>query len=66
MTATSATRLVVISPPPAAVTAGSKFGLTLAAEDPYGNVDSNFIGSVTVALAINPGGGSLAGTTNVS
>ena len=31
VTATSATRLVVISPPPAAVTAGSKFGLVLAA-----------------------------------
>ena len=29
-------------------------------------MDSNFIGNVTIALANNPGGGSLAGTTNVT
>jgi hypothetical protein len=66
VTATSATHLIVISPPPGTVTAGSKFGLVLAAGDPYGNVVPSFPGSVTIALANNPGGGTLAGTANVT
>ena len=62
----AATQLVVTSPPPATVTAGSAFGLVIAAEDQYGNVDTAFDGSVTVALADNPGGSTLGGTTVVS
>ena len=56
---------MLTSPPPSSLTAGAPFGLVLAAEDPYGNVDPTFTGSVTVALAINPGGATLSGTTNV-
>ena len=66
MEAGPAAQLVLTSPPPATVTAGVAFGLVLAAEDLYGNVDSAFAGSVTVALASNPGGSSLGGTTSVS
>jgi hypothetical protein len=56
------TQLVVTAQPPAAVTAGSDFGLTVTAEDRSGNVDTSFTGTVTVALANNPGGGRLGGT----
>ena len=53
---------MVTTQPPAGVAAGSGFGLVVAAEDPFGNVDSHFDGSVTVALANNPGGATLGGT----
>ena len=39
--------------------------MVIAAEDPYGNLDPTVTGSVTVALAINPGGATLTGTANV-
>ena len=42
--------------PPASVTAGSGFGLTVQAEDSSGNLITSFNGTVTVALASNPGG----------
>jgi dUTPase len=61
-----ATRLVVISPVPSTVVAGTPFGLGFAAEDPHGNVDPDFKGSVTVALGSNPGGGTLSGFTTAS
>ena len=60
------TQLVVISQPPGTVNAGSGFGFTVAAEDPYGNVDPSFSGVVTVLLADNPGGSVLAGPTTVA
>ena len=66
VTAGPPSQLVLTSPPPATVTAGVAFGLVLAAEDPYGNVDPAFAGSVTVALASNPGGSTLGGATSVS
>ena len=46
--------------------AGSAFGLVVVAEDPFGNVDTNFNGSVAVALSNNPGGATLGGTLNVT
>ena len=52
--------------PPASVTAGSPFGLTVQAEDSSGNLDSSFNGTVTVALASNPGGATLGGTLTVT
>ena len=58
-----ATRLV-ITQPPASVTAGVPFGLTLEAQDPFGNVDTHFNGSVTVAPASGSSG--LGGTTTVN
>jgi hypothetical protein len=65
VTAAPATQLVVTAQPPATVIAGDSFGLTVSAEDPFGNVDATFGGNVTVAMASNPGGGSLGGTTTV-
>ena len=44
----------------------SSFGLTVAAEDVFGNVVTSFNGSVTLVLANNPGGGALGGTTTVT
>ena len=55
-----ATQLVVA--PMANVLNGWPFDLYALAEDPYGNIDPTFGGSVTVALASNPGGAVLAGT----
>ncbi len=54
--------LAVTAQPPASVTAGAGFGLTVTAEDKSGNVLTSFNGTVTVALAVNPGGSTLGGT----
>jgi streptogramin lyase len=58
----SSTELVVTQQPPASVTAGSPFGLTVQAEDSSGNPVASFNGTVTVGLGINPGGATLGGT----
>jgi streptogramin lyase len=58
----STSQLVVTTQPPASVTAGSGFGLTVTAEDSSGNPIISFNGTVTVALASNPGGATLGGT----
>jgi pantothenate kinase type III len=62
VTPAMATRLVVTAQPPAGVTAGSGFGLTVAAEDAFGNVVTSFQGNVTATLA----GGALGGETTVT
>ena len=60
-TAATATQLVVTSEPPllpSTVTVGGTFGLTVTAEDQFGNVDKTFGANgqtVTVTLASNPG-----------
>ena len=64
--AATATQLVVTTQPPASVTAGSGFGLVVTAEDAFGNVAPSFTGSVTLALATNPGGATLGGTVTVT
>ena len=54
VTAAAATQLVV----PAGSTnilTGASFGLQVSAEDPFGNVDSNFNGSVALALTSSAG-----------
>src|SRR5262249_6934248 len=53
------TPTVTIAPPPNIVTAGVPFGLTIAAQDLAGNVDTTFNGPVTLALVTN-GDGPLA------
>jgi streptogramin lyase len=58
----STNQLVVTTQPPASVTAGSGFGLTVTAEDGSSNPITSFDGTVTVALANNPGGATLGGT----
>jgi dUTPase len=60
--AAPATCLQLTVEPPSAVVAGGDFGLTIAAEDAYGNVDPTFNGSITLALNANPGSGVLGGT----
>jgi subtilase family serine protease len=59
-------QLAVITAPPGTVAAGSIFGLTVTAEDAFGNVATTFGGSVTVMLANNPGAGALGGTKTVT
>jgi hypothetical protein len=59
-------QLVVTQQPPASVTAGSPFGLTVQAEDSSGNLITSFNGTVTVALGNNPGGAALGGTLTVT
>jgi hypothetical protein len=59
--AAPATQLVVTAQPPASVDANQAFGLTVTAEDPFGNVDTNYGGDVSVALANNSGGATLGG-----
>ena len=48
------------------MTAGSGFGLQAAIEDIYGNVVTTATGTVTVALANNPGGATLGGSLTVT
>jgi hypothetical protein len=48
-------KLVFTTQPPVSVNAGSAFTITVKAEDQYGNVDSTFNGTVSLALA-NSGG----------
>ena len=52
--------------PPGSVTAGSGFGLQAAIEDIYGNVVTSATGTVSVALANNPGGATLGGSLTVT
>jgi hypothetical protein len=59
-------QLVVTTEPPSSVTAGSGFGLTITAEDGSGNPIASFDGTVTVGLAVNPGGATLGGTLSVT
>jgi dUTPase len=57
-----AAQLVVTTPPPTSVATGNSFGLTVKAEDGSGNVDTNFAGTVTVALSSSGTGATLGGT----
>jgi hypothetical protein len=59
------TQLVVTAQPPANVTAGSEFSLTLTAEDADGNIATGFTDSVTIGLLTNPGSSTLGGTTTI-
>jgi MBG domain (YGX type)/Bacterial Ig-like domain (group 3) len=57
-----ASQIGVTAQPPSPVTPNVPFGLTVAAEDSFGNVDSSYNGSVTISLGNNPGGSTLSGT----
>jgi subtilase family serine protease len=61
-----ASELTVTTEPPSTVTAGATFGLTIAVESVSGGVAKSFNGSVTIALANNPGGSTLGGTLTVT
>ena len=62
----NADHFVVTQQPPTSVAAGVGFGLTVEAENSSGSVDSSFNGTVTVALAANPGRATLGGTLSVT
>jgi subtilase family serine protease len=54
-------RLVITVQPPASVSAGSGFGLTVAVEDSSGNVITSYNANLAIALGANPGGSTLSG-----
>jgi len=54
-------RLVVISEPPSRVEVNQPFGISVAVEDVFGNLETTFDGSVSAALASGPNGSSLGG-----
>ena len=62
----AAAELAVTTQPSATLTAGSRFGLIVAAEDAFGNMTTAFNGSVTVALGGDPDGVALNGTTTLA
>ncbi len=55
----------MVSEPPRTVAAGGDFSVTVDVEDANGAIATAFSGSVTIALANNPGGGTLGGTLTV-
>ncbi len=61
-TVATPTQLAVATQPPGSVTAGKGFGLVVSVENAAGNPDLDYTGSVTIALAANPGGDTLKGT----
>ena len=62
----AAAQLAITSQPPSSVAAGAGFGLTVTAEDAFGNAVTDYSGSVTIALLDNPGGSDLVGTLTVT
>jgi hypothetical protein len=66
VTPAAASQLIITSGPPSTVTAGSSFGLTVTAEDRFGNVATQFAGGVAVALQSNPTGASLGGIVSLT
>jgi streptogramin lyase len=63
VTSLPATHLIVLTQPPATVVPGARFGLVVAAVDPFGNIDPSFGGRVGLATS---NGGGLAGNTLVT
>jgi subtilase family serine protease len=57
--------LVVTAQPPSNVVAGTPFGLSVSVVNANGSVATNFSGSVTVAVASDPGGSILGGNLSV-
>ena len=60
--ALTATQVVVTTPPPASVTAGGTFSLTVTAEDGAGNVDTTYNGPVMLILNGGDATATLGGT----
>jgi uncharacterized repeat protein (TIGR01451 family) len=56
-----ATQLVLVAPPPANISVGHSFSLTVAAEDGSGDVVPDDDSPVTIAIASGPSGASLGG-----
>ena len=62
----AASKIVVAAQPPGQVIAGASFGVEIEAEDPAGQVDPAFSGSVTLAMGNDPTGATLGGTLTVT
>lgn len=61
------TQLVfTVQPSPVVATSAIVPAVEVAIEDAYGNLDTNAIDTVTLAIGNNPAGGTLAGTTAVT
>ena len=60
------TQLETTAQPPATVTAGNSFTLTVTATDRLGDVITSYKGNVTIALANNPGAGTFGGNLTVA
>jgi hypothetical protein len=54
VTAAAPTILFITTPPPSSLMAGQSFSLVVTAKDPYGNLASNFNGTVTVSIPADP------------
>jgi hypothetical protein len=65
VTSLPATHLVVVTQPPSVLVPGGSFGLVVAAEDPFGNIDPTFGGRVSVGPAGDTGA-TVAGSTSVT
>jgi streptogramin lyase len=59
------TQVIVTSALPNTINAGEPFGLTVKLEDQFGNLATNFSGTVAATLVSNPGGSTLGGNTSV-
>ena len=59
-----AAQLVLKSGPGSSVTAGVAFGLTVAVEDAYGNVETGYGGDLRVGLVGGPAGAALGGVVD--
>ena len=59
-------KLVVTTQPPSDVFINKPFDVQISAEDANSNVDPNFNGNVTIAMANNPGCSTLGGTLTVA
>jgi len=66
ITAGSPAKLAVISEPSLSVGVGQTFGLSVAVEDRFGNVENTYAGIVTAALASGPGARALGGTLTIN
>ncbi len=62
----SVDHLAFTTEPPLSSSANAGFGLVVAAEDPTGQVDTLFTGTIALAMGTNPGGGTLAGTLSMA
>ena len=64
-TGSPSSQLVFTSQPSSTPATQAMATFTVAATDNLGNTDTSFSGSIAVAIAANPAGGALSGTTSV-
>ncbi len=57
--------LVITTRTPASITAGAPFGLRVAVEDAFGNIETSFVGRVALDLTGRPTGAALGGSASV-